>query len=422
MQSDLIEDILLELKLLRKLLEQSEPVRCAVVDGSAAQTEKLAAASVLQSFYNGVENILDALAERLDAHRPTGERRHEALLAQMAQPRGDRPAVISPELRGGLEQYLEFRNAYRYGHYFRLDWPLTAALIRQCGQTLERVEADLDHFVREHGKQRFLGRDEPQGLPAYWFAPPEASRPQRLRALGGPCLLACLVGIALGVGISAAVRYGRHRVATQDVPPAEVRKFAAALAGRMAPWSADPNVRHAVGVLGFFDRDDWLFTFAGDKWNQSGDVRGRSGSLNATAVLAFLDGKVRRIEIDTSWDRYAFSVRNGRVARAVHAELPSGAPQFLIEFDASGRPVYLARWSAREGDAPRRERFFQNGRAVLEVVTRADGTIERAVLRTSETPPRATVFVGAKGGLLAPDPNAAHKPRDLPPPTTQPAR
>ena len=50
MWPELIEDVLLELKLLRGLLAQCEPLRDVVADATASETEKLAAASLLQSF------------------------------------------------------------------------------------------------------------------------------------------------------------------------------------------------------------------------------------------------------------------------------------------------------------------------------------------------------------------------------------
>ncbi|MCD6303522.1 MAG: hypothetical protein J7M21_01000, partial [Planctomycetes bacterium] len=158
MWPELIEDIQLELKLLHELLDQTAPLRRAAAGQAAVGlTEKLAAAGVLQCFYNGIENVLDMLAERADGRRPTGRERFALLLDQLSRPLADRPAVISGPLRDGLRQYLEFRNSYRYGHYFRLNWPLASALLARCGETLERFEAELDQFIRHHAGMRFLG-------------------------------------------------------------------------------------------------------------------------------------------------------------------------------------------------------------------------------------------------------------------------
>ena len=186
MWPQLIEDIQLELKLLHQLLDQSAPLMQAVADDRAGEVERLAAAAMLQSFYNGVENVLDLLAERVDGDRPAGPERHEALLTGMATATDARPAVVSGELREGLRQYLEFRNSFRYSHYLRLDWSVAASLVGQCAATLERLEAELDRFLRDHAKRRLLGRPGPEGLPDYWFATPQPAAAGR-RRLVGPC-------------------------------------------------------------------------------------------------------------------------------------------------------------------------------------------------------------------------------------------
>jgi len=423
MWSELIEDIQLELKLLRRLLEQCGPLRAAVANESATETEKLAAASLLQSFYNGVESVFDLLADRIDGARPAGPDRHETLLSQMSGPTETRPAVISQELRDGLKQYLEFRNSYRYSHYFRLDWALMAALVKQCAATLGRLEAELDRFVREHGKRRFLGRPEPEGLPAYWFSPPERAARRRATKLTGPCLLSAIVGVALGLAASAVVRYARRSPAVpKEAPAAEMRRLAAALASRIQPWQSEPQIRHAAGVLAFFDRKDWRFTFVGSDWRTSPAVTGRCPSLDAAATFSFVKGDLAKIDIRTSWEHYVFGAGGGRLTRAAQHKLSSGQPAWVAEFDRDGRPVYLADWREGEDGLVRRKRFYRGGRLLLETVSRGDGGVEKVVVRTGAAPGAAAVFAAASDGLLARDANAAPNMPDLSaPPGSQPS-
>ncbi|MGB2824587.1 MAG: hypothetical protein WBF17_26670, partial [Phycisphaerae bacterium] len=383
MWQELIEDIQLEVKLLRRLLEQCGPLREAVANETATETEKLAAASLLQSFYNGVESVFDLLAERIDGDRPAGPDRHETLLAQVSGPRETRPAVISQELRDGLKQYLEFRNSYRYSHYFRLDWSLMAALVNQSEATLDRLEAELDLFIRGHGKRRLIGRPEPEGLPAYWFSSSSAARRERRRSLAGPCLLSAIAGVVLGLAASAVVQYARRRTAVpKEAPAHEMRKLAASLASQIQPWRSEPQIRHAAGVLGFFDRQDWRFTFTGSDWRSSGAMTGRCPSLDATATFSFANGELAKIDIRTAWEHYVFSAGGGRLTRAAQHKLSSGQPQWITEFDPDGRPAYLSDWREGEDGPTRRDRFYRQGRLLLETVSRADGTVEKVVVRT----------------------------------------
>lgn len=414
MQAELIEDIQLELKLLRKLLTQSAPVRQAAAEGAASETEKLAAASLLQSFYNGVENILDALAEGVDGQKPTGSDRHKQLLARMSQATPSRPAVVSAELRAGLGEYLEFRNAYRYGHHFRLDWPLMAALVAQAPATLARLEADLDHFVRQHGKQRFLGRPEPQGLPDYWFAPPSRAKADRWQTVRGPVLLAVVVGIGLGVGLSAAVRYGRARIARKEVRADEIRSLIRPMTDGLRAGQAETTIRHAVGVLEFFDRDDWQFFFAGDRWERSGDVTGRSDSLGASAVLSLADGHLLKVEVRTAWELYVFAISGGRASSFAQYNIAAGRPQSMVKLDPAGRPIYIGRWVESAQGTSRRDTYYRDGRALAETLSHPPGNVRKLILRTGPGPDETVTFAATPAGHLARDPNATTPLPDLP--------
>lgn len=74
--------------------------------------ELAALASLLHSFYSGVENILKRIAVELDGSSPSGDSWHRDLLSQMAQAGEKRPAVISPGLCARLAKYLAFRHVF----------------------------------------------------------------------------------------------------------------------------------------------------------------------------------------------------------------------------------------------------------------------------------------------------------------------
>ena len=396
---DLIEDIQLELKLLRRLLSQAAPVQKIIGAKTVGEVEKLAAASLLQSFYNGIENVFDALAERLDGDRPAGPHRHGVLLEQMAQRAEWRPAVITADLRGGLEQYLEFRNSYRYGHHFRLDWPLMARLVKECEPTLDRFEAELDRFMRDYAKRRLVRRPQPVGLPDYWFAPPKPRRTVDRPMVTACCALALAVGAALGVGLAAALDY-YHARPPRRAPLAEIRKLTAALAEKLQPCTEHTDVRHAAGVLGFFERPDWTFTYTGDTWDQVGDVRGQCPSLGAAATLAFVGGALVRIEVATPRDRYTFAVAGKRLARATWSALPSGRPKSILELDANGLPVYAARWAEGDSGLTRYETFYADGKALFHAACGRAEPVRELMLRTGREPDEVTVFRQRDGRLV----------------------
>lgn len=62
--------------------------------------EIAAIASVLHSFYNGLENIFLSIAKGVDQQVPTGSQWHRDLLLQIGQQTPNRSRIVSIELAG----------------------------------------------------------------------------------------------------------------------------------------------------------------------------------------------------------------------------------------------------------------------------------------------------------------------------------
>lgn len=84
--------------------------------------ETTACASVLHSFYNGLENIFNIIAKEIDHDSPTGPQSHRNLLNQMMRATSTREAVLTTGLGHRLADYLGFRHFYRHSYSFFLDW------------------------------------------------------------------------------------------------------------------------------------------------------------------------------------------------------------------------------------------------------------------------------------------------------------
>ena len=115
--------------------------------------ELTAIASVLHSFYNGLENIFLSIAKGLDQQVPSGAQWHRDLLEQMTQQTTDRPSVISSEVVQKLADYLGFRHFYRHSYSFFLDWEemenLVIALPEVWEQTRKAPQDFLDSVQKE---------------------------------------------------------------------------------------------------------------------------------------------------------------------------------------------------------------------------------------------------------------------------------
>ena len=115
--------------------------------------ELTAIASVLHSFYNGLENIFLSIAKGLDQQVPSGAQWHRDLLEQMTQQTTDRPSVISSKVVQKLADYLGFRHFYRHSYSFFLDWEemenLVIALPEVWEQTRKAPQDFLDSVQKE---------------------------------------------------------------------------------------------------------------------------------------------------------------------------------------------------------------------------------------------------------------------------------
>lgn len=106
-----------------------------------------ALASVLHSFYNGLEGIFVAIAKEIDGELPEGKRWHRDLLEQLSQPNQHRPAVISEALKSQIQEYLAFRHYYRHAYSFFLDWRELQNLVTPLHSVWAQTEQALKQFI-----------------------------------------------------------------------------------------------------------------------------------------------------------------------------------------------------------------------------------------------------------------------------------
>ncbi|OGG52761.1 MAG: hypothetical protein A3F84_10040 [Candidatus Handelsmanbacteria bacterium RIFCSPLOWO2_12_FULL_64_10] len=109
--------------------------------------EMTAMASVLHSFYNGIENIFLSIAKGLDQKVPTDSQWHRDLLVQMTQEMANRGRVISAELGQKLAGYLGFRHFYRHSYSFFLEWGEMEKLVIPLHEVWSQAKKELCEFL-----------------------------------------------------------------------------------------------------------------------------------------------------------------------------------------------------------------------------------------------------------------------------------
>jgi hypothetical protein len=106
-----------------------------------------AMASVLHSFYNGLENIFLSITKGLDQEVPTGTQWHRDLLVQMIHETANRSSVISVELAQNLTDYLGFRHFYRHSYSFFLEWGELEKLVTALPEVWDQAKRELSAFL-----------------------------------------------------------------------------------------------------------------------------------------------------------------------------------------------------------------------------------------------------------------------------------
>lgn len=109
--------------------------------------EITALASVLHSFYNGLENIFLRVAKEIDQIVPSGKQWHRDLLNQMANLTLQRESIFSIDTKTRLADYLAFRHFYRHSYSFFLEWSELQELVDSLDEVWEQTKAELESFL-----------------------------------------------------------------------------------------------------------------------------------------------------------------------------------------------------------------------------------------------------------------------------------
>lgn len=136
-----------ELTQLRQLLAAHAPLvaKCREIPPDFIECSALA--TMLHSFYSGIENILTRVTREIDSETVKGDRWHRELLQRMTEARPERPAVLSDSLRARLQDYLGFRHFFRNAYSFHFDWAEMGTLVLDCERTLQRFSDEIADFL-----------------------------------------------------------------------------------------------------------------------------------------------------------------------------------------------------------------------------------------------------------------------------------
>lgn len=146
-----------ELTQLERLLASYQDLLARFAQTSAGEPtliETTALASVLHSFYTGVENIFQLVAKRVDRQLLSGERWHRDLLDQMSQATDERAALLTAETGKRLREYLAFRHFYRHSYSNFLDWQRLALLAAPLPELTQTIQTEVEAWLRNAAQRQ----------------------------------------------------------------------------------------------------------------------------------------------------------------------------------------------------------------------------------------------------------------------------
>jgi len=144
--------ILFEIAQIEQLLAAYADLLEAVQTQTPDIVQTTAVASLLHSFYNGIENVFKVIASEIDHLMPEGHAWHQQLIEQMSTQTGQRSAVISTKTAHILSGYMSFRHFYRHSYSFFLEWARLEELIRDLAEVWQTTKDELQIFVEAQKK------------------------------------------------------------------------------------------------------------------------------------------------------------------------------------------------------------------------------------------------------------------------------
>jgi len=133
-----IDDLFVEYELLFDLAKQQVP----------DSVEILALAALVHSFYNGLENIFQLIAKRVDSYTSKPPAWHTDLLIKMGEETEKRKAVFQETTLSDLQEYLGFRHFFRHSYTYKVDWVKLQPLIDNIHDTWRKAKSEIEDFVK----------------------------------------------------------------------------------------------------------------------------------------------------------------------------------------------------------------------------------------------------------------------------------
>ncbi|MDN5360894.1 MAG: hypothetical protein PWQ84_1957 [Thermotogaceae bacterium] len=147
MHENTIKKINFEINQINTLLDSYQTLFSKVEESSPDLVELAAFASILHSFYNGIENIFQIIIKKIDLEIVDDAQWHKEILRKMSEPNKKRDSVISISTMLLLSRYLSFRHFYRHSYSFYLNWIELEPLVKSLNKIWKNTTSEIKVFL-----------------------------------------------------------------------------------------------------------------------------------------------------------------------------------------------------------------------------------------------------------------------------------
>ncbi len=136
-----------EISEIDKLLSKADVLISKCKNVAPDFIELCAAASILHSYYNGIESIFVLIAKNIDKKVFDTNAWHKNLLQSMFESNEKRYAVLHIELKEKLINYLGFRHFFRHSYGHEIEWEKARNLFLGLHDNWKEVKTDIIKFL-----------------------------------------------------------------------------------------------------------------------------------------------------------------------------------------------------------------------------------------------------------------------------------
>ena len=150
MDKNLKEKIESEISRINRLFDNGKPLMASCKIKEPDFTERFAITYFLQSFYTGIESIVELIFKHSEENVSFDKHWHKRLLAQAFESTEKRTRIFKDDYRKQLEEYLTFRHFSRHSYGIEIDWQRLRPLMTDVEKVWGLIQQDIHTFIENH--------------------------------------------------------------------------------------------------------------------------------------------------------------------------------------------------------------------------------------------------------------------------------